>query len=120
MLITITILLIFQFLGEALVLALRLPIPGPVMGMVFLFLALVLAPKLLDKVEQSGTDLLRHLSLLFVPVAAGIMVSASDIGPHWLALLLAMMSSTLLTLAVTAASMRFFAAKQTSGKEPHA
>jgi putative effector of murein hydrolase LrgA (UPF0299 family) len=120
MLFTITVLLLFQCLGEAIVLFLRLPIPGPVMGMVLLFLALILAPKLLDKVEQSGTELLRHLSLLFVPVAAGIMVSVADIGPHWLALLLAMMGSTLLTLAVTAASMRFFSAKQTSGEEPHA
>jgi putative effector of murein hydrolase LrgA (UPF0299 family) len=102
MLLTFATLLIFQCLGEGLVFALGVPIPGPVAGMLLLFGALVAWPALLARIEETGTELLRHLSLLFVPAGVGIFVSASSVSGHWLALIVSVMVSTLLTLAVTA------------------
>jgi holin-like protein len=109
---TLAVLLIFQCLGEAIVFVLRLSIPGPVMGMILLFFALLASPRLMEKVEESGHHVLKHMSLFFIPAGVGIMVSASGIAQHWLALVLAVVVSTLLTLAVTAASMRFLMAWQ--------
>ncbi|MES2263380.1 MAG: CidA/LrgA family protein [Pseudomonadota bacterium] len=106
MLVTFAVLLIFQCLGEGLVFALHLPIPGPVAGMLLLFCALLASPRLLEAIEASGTELLRHLSLLFVPAGVGIMVAAASIGTQWIAIALALVGSTLLTLAVTAAITR--------------
>jgi holin-like protein len=103
MLATFAVLLIFQWLGEGLVFALRLPVPGPVAGMLLLFAALLARPRLHALVEESGTELLRHLSLLFVPAGVGIVVAASGIGSQWLAIVAALAGSTLLTLGVTAA-----------------
>lgn len=112
MIATFACLLIFQCLGEGIVFGLSLPIPGPVAGMVLLFFALLISPRLLAGIEHTGTELLRNLSLLFVPAGVGIVVAASSIQGHWLALITSMMGSTLLTLAVTAAVTRAVMARQ--------
>ncbi len=104
---TLAVLLLFQCVGEALAYAFRLSIPGPVIGMLFLFIAFILSPRLLEKVEESSHHVLKHMSLFFIPAGVGIMVSASGIAQHWLALLTAIVVSTLLTLAVTAISMQW-------------
>ena len=106
MLYSFAILLIFHCLGEGLVFALGLPIPGPVAGMLLLFCALALSPRLLDQLEGTGTELLRHLSLLFVPAGVGIFVSAASLAGHWLAIVVSVVVSTILTIAVTATVTR--------------
>jgi putative effector of murein hydrolase LrgA (UPF0299 family) len=106
MLFTFTILLACQCLGEAIAFTLRLPVPGPVIGMLILFGALVMRPSLLDKIQSTGDALLQHLSLLFVPAGVGIFVAAATLDGQWLAIVGAVIVSTLLTLAVTALVMR--------------
>ena len=108
MLITFAVLLIFQCIGEGASFLLQLPIPGPVVGMLLLFFALLLSPALLEQMEATATELLRHLSLLFVPAGVGIIVSASSVQGHWWGVVVAVVSSTVITLAATAAVMRIF------------
>ena len=106
MLVSFACLLVFQCLGEGLVFGLGLPLPGPVAGMLLLFVALLVWPRLLAHIEETGTELLRHLSLLFVPAGVGIVASASSISGHWVAILVSVIGSTILTLGVTAAVTR--------------
>ncbi|TDK67152.1 CidA/LrgA family protein [Sapientia aquatica] len=108
MLITFAVLLIFQCIGEGASFLLQLPIPGPVVGMLLLFFALLLSTALLEQMEATATELLRHLSLLFVPAGVGIIVSASSVQGHWWGVVVAVVSSTVITLAATAAVMRIF------------
>ena len=61
------ILLLFQCLGEGMVFLLGLPVPGPVAGMLLLFASLLVWPSLQERIEAAANELLRHLSLLFVP-----------------------------------------------------
>jgi holin-like protein len=96
-----TILLAFQCLGEALVFLSGFPVPGPVAGMLLLLATLVAWPRLHDTVEQGANELLRHLSLLFVPAGVGIVVAASTVGGHWVAVVTGVLVSTLATLALT-------------------
>lgn len=96
------ILLAFQCLGEGLVFLFHLPVPGPVAGMLLLLATLVAWPRLHDTVEQGANELLRHLSLLFVPAGVGIVVAASSVGGQWVAVIAGLVVSTLLTLALTA------------------
>ena len=72
-------LLLFQSIGEGLAYVLRLPVPGPVIGMLLLFCLVMLRPRVADAIEPTALELLRHLSLLFVPAGVGIMVSAHPI-----------------------------------------
>jgi putative effector of murein hydrolase LrgA (UPF0299 family) len=103
---TLAILLLFQCLGEGVVFVLKLPVPGPVIGMLLLFATLLLRPRLHALVEPGGTELLRHLSLLFVPAGAGIVAAGAQIGGQWPALVAALIGGTLITLALTAAVVR--------------
>ncbi len=103
---TLAVLLLFQCVGELIALGLALSIPGSVIGMVLLFFALLVSPRLMEKVEESSHHILKHMSLFFIPAGVGIMVSAAGVMQHWLAVVIAIISSTLLTLAITAISMR--------------
>ncbi|MDB5747799.1 MAG: CidA/LrgA family protein [Massilia sp.] len=100
------ILLLFQCLGEGIVFLLGWPIPGPVVGMTLLFAALLAWPALQTRIEAAASELLRHLSLLFVPAGVGIIAAAGSGSGHWLAILASLAVSTLLTLAVTALILR--------------
>lgn len=102
------VLLVFQFIGEAVTRLFDLPIPGPVIGMMLLFFTLIAFPRLLAKLEHAAMAMLQHLSLLFIPAGVGIMVSVSQIGDHWFAIVVSMVVSTLLTMIVTALSFAYF------------
>jgi holin-like protein len=102
----ITILLIYQLVGEAMVLYLKLPVPGPVMGMVLLFITLLVRNRTPESLNSASTALLSHLSLLFVPAGVGMMVHFQRIGNEWLPISLAIIVSTVLTLVLTALIMK--------------
>lgn len=102
MLQTFAILLVFQSIGEALSYALSLPVPGPVIGMILLFGWLTFDNRLLPVIQGTTSELLKHLSLLFVPAGVGIMVHAHRIGGEWMPIVVALVLSTWLAIATTA------------------
>ncbi len=57
----ITLLLIYQLIGEVLVLGLALPVPGPVVGMILLFLTLLIRRRSSEALDRSSATLLGHL-----------------------------------------------------------
>ena len=95
-------LLVFQTIGEVLSYLLRLPIPGPVLGMVLLLAVLMARPAAVDALRPTSLELLKHLSLLFVPAGVGVMLHAARIGDEWLPIVVALVVSTALAIAVTA------------------
>ena len=102
----ITILLIYQLVGEATVLYLKLPVPGPVMGMVLLFITLLIRNCTPESLDTASSALLSHLPLLFVPAGVGMMVHFQRIGNEWLPISLAIILSTVVTLVLTALIMQ--------------
>jgi len=102
----VTILLLFQLAGEISVVLLDLPMPGPVVGMFLLLAALLLRKRAVLLIESTANGILRHLSLLFVPAGVGVVIHFSRIGSEWLPITVALIMSTLITLAVTALSLR--------------
>ena len=101
-----TFLLLAQLAGEAFVRGLGLPIPGPVIGLVLL--ALILAMRgTPPPLRHTALGLLRNLSLLFVPAGVGVINQAHVLADYWLALSVALVVSTMATLAVTALTFRF-------------
>jgi len=111
MLPTITLLLTYQLVGELLVVYFRIPVPGPVIGLVLLFISLCIkdmfSPNLRNQLSANTNELLRHLSLLFVPAGTGIMLHFTRIATEWAAIFIALSISTALALAVTALTMLF-------------
>lgn len=102
-----TTLLIFQILGEAVVFATGLAFPGPVLGMVALLGYLLVRPAALDDMKPAALDMLRHLSLLFVPAGVGIMLHGERLKTEGWKLAVAVLVSTVVTLAVTALVTRW-------------
>jgi putative effector of murein hydrolase LrgA (UPF0299 family) len=94
-------LLVFQCLGEGVVFLFGLPVPGPVAGMLLLLAALVAWPRLHEVVEAGANELLRHLSLLYVPAGVGVIAAAVSGRGQWLAIAASVVLSTLATMAVT-------------------
>jgi len=109
------VLLVFQCLGEGLVFLFGWTVPGPVTGMLLLLAALVAVPRLQEVVEAGANELLRHLSLLFVPAGVGIVVAASSGSGQWLAIGASVVVSTLATLAVTALVLKALMPRRKEG-----
>ena len=101
MLEALTVLLLFQLLGEALAYLLSLPLPGPVIGMVGLFVCWPWLGRWKAAVEGFGVGLLSHLGLLFVPAGVGVMLHLDLLAAWWGPLLLVLVASTALTMALT-------------------
>ncbi|MEP3045797.1 MAG: CidA/LrgA family protein [Roseibium sp.] len=95
-----------QLAGELLKVGLGLPVPGPVIGMVLLFAGLVIKQGIPDDLAKVGDAFLTNLSLLFVPAGVGVMLHITLIGQQALAITVALIGSTLATIAVTALVMR--------------
>ena len=117
MLSALTQLLVFQLAGEVVARGLNLPVPGPVLGMLFLFLALALRGGPGHELRETSQNLLQHLSLLFVPAGAGIMVHLNRVADEWLPLLLSLLLSTAATLVVTALVMKLLMPAQAAPGE---
>lgn len=94
-------LLLFQVCGEVLARALGLPFPGPVVGMLLLMPALSL-PMVREPVALCAEFLLRHLSLLFVPVGVGVMSHLDLLGHFGGRMLLVIVVSTWAGMVTTA------------------
>ncbi len=90
-----------QLVGEVVVQLLGLPVPGPVIGLVVLFVTLLLRGGPAAPVRTVAETLLRYLALLFVPAGVGLMAHFPLIARDWLALAVALVVSTALTLIVT-------------------
>ena len=113
MLAALTTLLVFQLAGEVIAQVFALPVPGPVIGMALLFAALVMRGGANASLRDTANGLLAHLSLLFVPAGVGVMVHFSRLGEEWLPIAVALVASTVLTIAVTAVTMRALLRRRT-------
>ena len=109
MLFSITILLLCQLAGEIIARLLGLPIPGPVIGMLLLFTGLLIRRGVPEELGKTGTTLLSHLSLLFIPAGVGVMVHLRLIAGEWLPITVSLVVSTAVTIAVTGLVMQVLA-----------
>ena len=94
-------------MGETIAFALALPLPGPVIGLLLMMGYLIFKPAQLDRLRPTALDMLRHLSLLFVPAGVGIMLHGARLQTEGWKLLVVLVVSTLSTLAVTALVTRW-------------
>lgn len=111
-----TVLLVYQTCGEIIVQLTGLPVPGPVIGMLLLFLTLCLRGAVPAWLREPVGQLLSHLSLLFVPAGVGVMLHFQRIGAEWLAITVAVLASTVITIGVTALVMESLRKFTTTGR----
>ena len=118
MLLSLGLILLCQLIGEALAHTLSLPVPGPVIGLLLCVLLLLLRDRLGrwtpvelrdGAFERTGTGLLSHLSLLFIPAGVGVIQRLDVLAGSAVPIAAALIASTVLGLAVTAHVFAFVA-----------
>lgn len=101
MLAAIALLLVCQLAGVVLN-RMGLPVPRAVIGMGLLLLWLGVVRRERPSLEKVTGWLMAHLPIMFVPAAVGLMNEGPLLHKHGLAILLATVVSTALTMVVTA------------------
>lgn len=120
MLETFAILLTFQSIGELLSYSLHLPVPGPVIGMVLLLCYLLVDQgRLLNTIQGTASELLRHLAILFVPASVGVMTQLHRVGHEWLPIMVGTVVSTWVAIATGAWVTRAVMRRMHDGGEAH-
>lgn len=114
MIAAIALLLFCQLVGEALNRGLGVPLPGPVLGMFLLFVWLKLRPAERVELKAVATWLIGHLAVLFVPATMGLIDEGPALARDGVAILVACVVATLLTIAVTALVFRWVSARSES------
>ena len=114
MIAALTILLGCQLVGEILARALSVPVPGPVIGLALLAAGLwwnahrTNAPPAAIEQTQLGKvslALLANLGLMFVPAGVGVVEQLPVLGGNAVAISIALVASTVLTLVITVARL---------------
>lgn len=110
------ILLSFQGAGELVSRLLALPVPGPVIGLVLLLAFQVFRGKTDEPVAIVSSALTRHLGLLFVPAAVGVVMFWPQLRLHLWAVVIALAVSVIATIAISAALLKFWPGKPAAGR----
>ncbi|PNU01820.1 CidA/LrgA family protein [Novosphingobium guangzhouense] len=111
MLHAIFLLLVCQLTGEAIHRLTGLPLPGAVIGMVLLLAWLALVPRERPTLTAVSAWLTAHLAVMFVPAAVGLVDEGAALSLYGVGLVVATVTSTLLTLVVTALVFRWSLAR---------
>ena len=108
MIISLTIILLCQLLGEVIARGFGWLVPGPVLGMLILLVVLGLRDAIKERIPQfgrtldaTGKGLLAHLSLLFIPASVGVVQRLDVLADYGVGLGVAVIVSTFITLVVT-------------------
>lgn len=106
------------YLGLFVVNALALPIPGPLMGLLLLLGVFFIFPKLEVHTARFVSLPLKHMSLFFVPAVLGVSIYWSDIQANALAIAIAIIATTSLSLGLTAwFSQKLFRSKKNKSSD---
>ena len=93
-----TVLVIFQWLGELVVQWTGVIVPGSLMGMLLLLIFLAYPSRLASIVEPVSNRLIQNLSLLFIPACVGVFFLGPAISLQIPLLMVVIVLSTLLAI----------------------
>ena len=113
----ICILYIFSFIGTFIQNLFHLVIPGSIIALLLLFICLCLKIVPEKWIENGAVFLLSILMLLFIPTTVGIMNYPSLLSIHGVLLVVAILLSTIISIAITGTASQFFEKKAQKRKD---
>ncbi|MGG0668913.1 CidA/LrgA family holin-like protein [Lederbergia citrisecunda] len=113
----ICILYIFSYIGTVIQNFFDLIIPGSIIGLLLLFTCLCLKIVPVKWIEDGAGFLLRLLMLFFIPTTVGVMNYASLLSLHGALFILAVLASTIISIAITGTAGQFFEKKAQKRKD---
>ncbi|MDS1308654.1 CidA/LrgA family protein [Marinobacter xiaoshiensis] len=100
------ILVVFFLFGEALRALFLLPVSGGVLGMILMTLSLMLRGRVSDDLASASQALISVLVLLIMPGVVGVFFLASQFSGQWLAVSVALLLGTFLSVLTTLLVMK--------------
>ncbi|MCW5624507.1 MAG: CidA/LrgA family protein [Burkholderiales bacterium] len=107
--------LLFQGLGELISKFVVPLVPGPVIGLLLLLGWLLARRQVDDDLQSVAAAFSRHLGVLFVPAAVGVVTFLPQLREHAVALAVVLVVSVIATVAVTALILRFGSRESSRG-----
>lgn len=101
-----SILLLFQCLGEIIHSYTETVLPGPIIGMLLLFIALCIKQRTPKDLQQTSQTLMGMMPLLFLPATVGLFFLSERFTSQWLAIAVALIGGTILSLVFNVVIMR--------------
>ena len=123
MLVGITVLLVFQFVGEVAAYFTGGFVPGPVIGMAMAAIALIATRRSTflrsphEKTIDTSKAILANLGVLFVPAGVGIILHLERLQREWPAILGSVLFATLISVALTGLLLRALSKNREAGHE---
>ena len=113
----ICILYIFSFIGTFVQNLFHLAIPGSIIALLLLFICLCLKIVPEKWIENGAVFLLSILMLLFIPTTVGLMNYPSLLSIHGVLLVVAILVSTIISIAISGTASQFFEKKAQKRKD---
>ncbi|MFL0196600.1 CidA/LrgA family protein [Clostridium sp. WILCCON 0269] len=95
------VILTVTFIGEILKYIIPLPVPASIYGLILMLLALKKKVILLEQVKDTGNFLIEIMPLMFIPAAAGLLVSWKVLKDICIPVILITILTTVIVMAVT-------------------
>lgn len=89
------VLVVFQWLGESVVVLTGFALPGPLVGMLLLLVTLSFVDRLFVFLDKTGNLLIGNLSLMFIPISVGAFFLNREIYQQFPAILSLIFLSTI-------------------------
>ena len=112
-----TVLILMQLLGEALIGVTGVPLPGSLVGLLLLFVYFVWRGRVPRGLRDTAGHVLPHMAVLFIAPVAALVQHIERIQAEWLAVLVACLLSGMLTIMVTAYTLRWMLARRERQEE---
>ncbi|WP_043932615.1 CidA/LrgA family protein [Bacillus sp. EB01] len=111
------ILYLFSFIGTFIQNMFNLVIPGSIIGLLLLFIFLCLKIVPVKWIENGSVFLLGILMFLFIPTTVGLMNYPSLLSIHGALLVVAILVSTIISIAIAGTAIQFFEKKAQKRKD---
>ncbi|USK83285.1 CidA/LrgA family protein [Peribacillus asahii] len=98
----------FLFLGHIIVSLFSIPLPGAIVGMILLFIGLLTRLVNIKWIEKASSFQLKHLTLLFIPLIAGLFLSSSFLDILQWNILIILIVSSICCLLGTAFTVEWY------------
>lgn len=115
LIIPISILFIFQFIGILINLYLLKSIPGPIIGMLLLLLAMTLNIVPYTLMKNFSTFLVKHISFFLIPTSVSLIVIIPQIGNYILKVFLLLVLSLIIVLIISGSFANWYSRKSVKG-----
>ncbi len=103
--------LLITFVGEILRFLLPLPIPASIYGLILMFVLLCTKVLRLEDIREAAEFLIAIMPVMFIPAAAGLIDSWSQVQPIVVQMLITMIAVTFIVMAVTGKTAMFIIGK---------